>query len=120
MSRYRSEIDSLRRRERELRLRWRELDREQEVGRYAATRTGRFAFRAGRAVGGWLRRLFRRDEEEVARLREAIMDLEQRIAEREREIEEERALAEAEGTVEESLGYRAGRGVRDAWDKMRD
>jgi len=120
VSRYRSEIDSLRRRERELRLRWRELDREQGVGDHASTWAGRWAFRAGKAVGGLFRRWFRRDEEEVARLRDTVMRLERRIAEREHAIEEERRLAEIEGTVEGSLGYRAGRSVRETWDERGD
>lgn len=132
MSRYRSEIDSLRRRERELRRRWRELDREQGVGRHAASRTGRLAYRAGRALGRLVRGWFRRDAEELARLRETIMDLERRIAEREREIEGEvegqvehpidqaRAPGDGQDDLEGSAGYRAGRSLRDAWDKIRD
>lgn len=120
MSRYRSEIDSLRRRERELRERWRELDHEQGVGAHASSRTSRFAYRAGKAVGRAIRRLFRREEEELARLREAVTDLERRIGERERAMEEARAMAEAEADPELSAGYRAGRSVRQAWDKMRD
>lgn len=48
------------------------------------------------------------------------MELERRIAERELEVQEARSLAEAEGDLESSAGYRAGRSVREAWDKMRD
>jgi hypothetical protein len=123
VSRYRSEIDSLRRRERELRAQLRAFDRDEGIGRYATSRSGRFGYRLGRAVGGLWRRVFGDDEQEAARLREEVAELERRVADRRQERAEreeveaiiERQQQEEERAAREGPMFRAGRGLRNAW-----
>ncbi|WP_050429255.1 hypothetical protein [Chondromyces crocatus] len=88
MSRYRSEVHSLRARIRELRARLDERDRTEGVGPYATSLFGRLMYMAGRHLGKGIRaskKWLVRDAElatEAARMRAEVLDLERALAAR--------------------------------------
>lgn len=76
VSRYRSEIHSLRARIGVLREQLDDLDRARRLGAYAHSSSGRFGYALGRWIARLIGRLRRDDAEELERLRQRVEKLE--------------------------------------------